>query len=230
MRPLIAPLPEARADDAARSPRDIVPDLLDRFGAYCSICERPLMEAAFAWDSETGRTVSPYQPALASPQSLLLCATCEAVQAERDNSAGDLSLPFEEPTFAPFVSYYPDGSMFPRPAVGAGPAELTLWYFGLLQRRETDPRVRLQGRTWKVAERAVERLLIDETGLETLWLPDLIAATGFLSLWVAFLAEALPKPEALSDFLGQAQKRNPDFFPGTDWDRLLQEGPGRLQR
>lgn len=228
MRPLIAPGPEAQADDAKRFHGAIVPVLLDRYGAYCSICERPLLEAAFAWDSKTGRTVSPYQHESASSLALLLCATCEAVQAERDDDTAALTLPFDEPWFPSFVIYYRNGSMYPYPAFGAGPVEKTLDFFGLILPSEADPRVRLQERTWNIAERAVERLRIDETGLETQWLPDLVAATGFLSLWVALLAEGLREPAAVSDFFGRARERTPGLFPGTDWDRLLQDDPGRL--
>jgi hypothetical protein len=218
MRPLLVPLKAAEAFEYERPGQDVVPLLLDRLGSYCSICERPLLEQAFAWDSETGTTVSALSPLALSTRLLVLCRTCEAVQAPRDDSTGRLMLPFEGPTFTlgtdRLFDYNWQGAI-------VGPPE-TLDYFALERPAEVDTRTRLRVEAWRGANHAARRLAEDDFGLERRLLPHLIVATGFLSMWASTLLEAFGSADRVREFFGSARDEIAGFFPGTDWSRMVQ--------
>jgi hypothetical protein len=222
MRPLIVPLEPSEAARYAEPGQDVVPLLLDRLGSYCSICERPLLENAFAWDSETRTAVSPLRRATPSSRLLLLCRTCDQIQAEWPSwfeAVPDLTLPFEGPTFTlderRLFSYGWQGEVL-------GPVD-TVLFFGLRLPESLDPRARLRGWTWRGANHASRRLAEDESGREWRVLPHLIVATGFLSTWASTLLDAFGSAPPVHDFLTTARDRLPGFFPGTDWGRMLGE-------
>ena len=79
-------------------------------GAYCSICERPLISTGWVWSTDSGETYSPTggdPPPLEA--ALLLCANCERDQATgKPIEPESLALPIRDATFtldgsSPFV-------------------------------------------------------------------------------------------------------------------------------
>ena len=153
MRPLLAPQTLEPVEGEANA---LTAVLLDHFGPYCSICERPLFERAFPWDADTGHSV-PYNDDRPNPRCLVLCATCEQAQGSRDDAAFALSLPFDESTFGLASEdrqfNYRDGGVQP-----ASPrAERTLDYFDLLDPRPGDPgpRFAVGPGTWPSLESSV---------------------------------------------------------------------------
>jgi hypothetical protein len=215
MRPLRVPLQPGEAAEFERPGRDVVPLLLDRLGAYCSICERPLLQEVLAWDAETGSTISAYSPFAPSVRSLLLCRTCDAFQSV--HLGHPPVLPFEGPTFT-----VGGPRLFEYPSSGAvrGPSE-TILYFALDRPPQVDPRARLRLWTRRTADAAAERVRNDPTGLEAHWLPHLIVATGFLSVWAEALLEHLEDLDRVGGFFNIAREQISVFFPGTDWARFL---------
>jgi hypothetical protein len=172
---------------------DLVPALIDVHGRYCGICELPLLERAFAWDTTTGQTASAFAKWPPSSATLLLCRTCDDFQAQRQPALPRMQLPFSYD--ADGLRYEPHGEI--RPLTEA--AALTFDYFEL-GRTRGDPRWQGRARAWEWAQETP-----DERPAR---LARLIAATGFLSVWrqrfdVTALREAIP-----------------GFYPGTDWSRL----------
>jgi hypothetical protein len=205
---------------------DPVPALIDAFGPYCAICERPVRERAFAWDPVAGRTIT--DGAAAAAPVLLLCPTCEAVQARRRRPDGPLALPSEGISFTAesprSFRYLRSGRVRPGP-VGTESADATIRLFRLAGAGRDDPRPSLRAETWRTID-AVAAEVRRAPGTPD-WLPQLMAATGFLSVWVSGLTQHLRGPEPVVDMLRSARER-PEFFPGTDWAAL--EAPSPLRR
>jgi hypothetical protein len=102
MRPL---KPIAQLADLGRAAQDrsvLEAMLIDARGSWCSICERPVLEQAWAWDIASQVTV-PETESVVDVQSdwLLLCRNCQDAQACMAPRGGDdLSLPPSDDTFA----------------------------------------------------------------------------------------------------------------------------------
>lgn len=77
MRPLVPP--PLFAEHTMRDADEHVPTLLDTYGPYCSICERPLFERAFAWNPQNAAPEASRQAAFGP--WLLLCMSCDGAQA-----------------------------------------------------------------------------------------------------------------------------------------------------
>lgn len=96
MHPRIA---KSVAGDIAR----LEASLLDAFGPYCSLCERPIYEQVSAWNVRTRSTSTPYANGEQRDSDFLpICANCEEAQALWPDRSTKLALPFDEdpPSFS----------------------------------------------------------------------------------------------------------------------------------
>lgn len=228
MRPVL-PVEGRRLAYEPEPGADVVPALIDSLGPYCSICERPLLEEAFAWEPGTGTLVSPYRVEPPAADCLPLCATCASAQAERQDDPAGLELPDSAVLVLPDAPgsgvvlpdersggyfYDRDGSVVAH----GDAAARTVDYFQLDGPPWADPRARLRGQVSVLASGAVSRL--DHRSEEWVWLPQLVATTGFLSVWLTAVAR-WGGPDLLEEFVRRALDSVPMFFPGTDWDRMV---------
>lgn len=89
-----------KPDIAGPTDRAPVETLTAARGAYCAICERPLISTGFVWSAALGQTVSAQRRG-AADRSLLLCVNCEHDQAAHEPVDPDtLALPLDDTTFA----------------------------------------------------------------------------------------------------------------------------------
>jgi hypothetical protein len=247
MRPLVAVDSELLIE--TRFGVDRVAMLLDALGPYCSICERPLLERAFPWSAALGATDSRFARDSPGPW-LVLCVSCEESQvraatagpggvsiptAQRSFSQDTdhwaivqttaepepLLLPFDQATFsvAPprMFEYSADGDVL----VGdrSLTAAATIRRFQLTGGERDDPRRVLRSRTWRIARQTTLELT-EGLNQQPAWLPELMVATGFLSLWIEALYRRFDRPEPVIDVLETGRREVVSFFPGTDWQAL----------
>jgi hypothetical protein len=247
MRPLVAV--ESDLAIGTRFEVERVAMLLDALGPYCSICERPLLERAFPWSATLGATETRFARDSPGPW-LVLCVSCEESQARSAtvgpagfsiptaqrsfNQDPDdwaivqttaepepLLLPFDQVTFsvAPprMFEYTVDGDVRVGDITLA--AATTIRRFQLTGGERDDPRRVLRSRTWRIARQATVELA-EGLRQQPAWLPELMVATGFLSLWIEALYGRFNRPEPVIDVLESGRRELVTFFPGTDWQAL----------
>ena len=76
--------------------------LIDAYGSWCSICERAILDDAWAWDIASRATVPRSAAALDQCADLLvLCRNCQDAQARTSNERSqELAVPVAYPTFS----------------------------------------------------------------------------------------------------------------------------------
>ena len=229
---------------------DRVAILLDALGPYCSICERPLLERAFPWNAVVGATESRFALDSPGPWLVLCVSCEESqARSATPRPGGRISIPIAQQSFSqdtddwamvqattePEALLLPIGEttfsvapprMFEYSAdgdvqVGDGSlaAAATIRRFQLSGGGRDDPRRVLRTRTWRIAREATLELP-GETDRQPPWLPELMVATGFLSLWIEALFGRFDQPQAVIDVLETSRREVVTFFPGTDWQAL----------
>jgi hypothetical protein len=184
--------------------------LLDVYGPYCAICERPIYEDAHVWDTTTQQLVARGAPATQISRCVLLCVTCAAAQSGVESQ--ELVLPF-------------GGAILWRSTTPRTDLEATtLSYFGLAEVDDLDPRRLAIGVAQAAITEAQGALAdrADATQLRTV--AALVATTGFLSAWVTAFVDTGQEP-LFRDVVGTGQsgaRRLGAFFPGTDWTLLYE--------
>jgi hypothetical protein len=229
--------------------------LIDALGSWCSICERRVLEQAWAWDARHQATV-PTRAALADGAAdwLLLCHNCQDAQRYiAPGSGDDLALPERDNTFAlagESVFRYELREVEVRE--DGGRREEVVWQVRqIAQITSDDPRGRatierfaLNGNSpnraiVKDATRRDRRVELRTAAWESaarlakeLSDPDDAAAAQTLrtAMDTGFLSVWLTvfSNEHGRDWVSEwtGPVRAAENIPGTDWDRLLGAGAG----
>ena len=222
MRPLRIDLAVADERETFGSTNPVA-SLIDAFGAYCAICERPTRERLFAWDPRTGATVTNTAD-LEVATLLPLCVTCRDAQLGSTTELGVLALPISQlgvgirPPWLFEVDRHADlqaGELAPEAA------EATIRHFRL-NADDDDPRRMHRARALAAARRAAAKWDFEGSAdLDTL--AELMTVTGFLSVWIDALYGQFVRTEPILELLERGRESAPEFFPGTDWAALAVE-------
>jgi uncharacterized protein (TIGR02646 family) len=190
--------------------RDAFGALLDRFGPFCSYCERRIA---------TGLAVEHIQPK-ANPtyralegrweNFLLACVNCNSTKGDKNVRLGRIFLPDRDNTFAAF-EYLPSGAVAPHPRLnGTNAAQLaqdTLaltgldrpvrWTFDNDELVAWD-RMSQRSEVWHQAERARDRLARSGSSSLREQIEETATSTGFFSVWMTVFAN---DPDMLDRFV-----------------------------
>lgn len=178
--------------------RDALPELVSRFGPYCSYCER-LIHVQLAVEHIQPKGLPAYQALEGRWENFLLaCVNCNSTKKDKDVVLSDVLLPDRDNTFAAFI-YDSAGGIQISPKLSRSDQRLALATLALVGLQRLGPaaadangrlialdRIQQRLEAWRTAEYARDQLLAlrpsDPVVVEAL--VRLAQATGFFSVWM----------------------------------------------